>query len=181
MSRKAGFCNPWLSFFVTEISWCISDERRCSWGAGGFTRSSGVVWHLPGASAAEGYRQEELAGSPWTILRTILSPSMLLGTASVGALLVSEQRRRSSSWCYNCMKCSCGWSLLNSASQPLAEFESWTMRLADFIWHLHSFWRINLREKLNCSKLDGDRGHFPRKWRCSPFWMEKRKASQGGK
>ena len=48
-------------------------------------------------------------------------------------LLVSEQRRRSSSWCCNWMKCSCGWSLLNSASQLLEELESWTMRLADFV------------------------------------------------
>ena len=79
------------------------------------------------------------------------------------------------------MKCSCGWGLLNSASQPLAELESWTMRPADFIRHFHSFWRINLREKLICSKLDGDRGHFPWKWRCSHFLMENRKASQGGK
>ena len=70
---------------------------------------------------------------------------------------------------------------LNSASQPLAELESWTMRPADCIWHFHSFWRINLREKLICSKLDGDRGHFPWKWRCSHFLMENRKASQGGK
>ena len=121
----------------------------------------------------------------WALLaaseRTISSPSMLLGTVSVGALLVSEQRRRSSSWCCNWMKCSCGWSLLNSASQLLEELESWTMRPAGFIWHFHSFWRINLREKLICSKLDGDRGHFPWKWRCSHFLMENRKASKGGK
>ena len=64
---------------------------------------------------------------------TISSPSVLLVTVSVGALLVSEQRRRSSSWCCNWMKCSCGWSLLNSASQLLEELESWTMRLADFV------------------------------------------------
>ena len=85
---------------------------------------------------------------------------------------------RSSSWCCNWMKCYCGWSLLNSASPPLAESESWTMRLADFVWHFHSFWRINLRENLNCSKLDGNRSHFHWKWRCSHFWMKERKASQ---
>ena len=61
-----------------------------------------------------------------------------------------------------------GWQRKSSVLWHL----SWTMRLADFIWHLHSFWRKNLREKLNCLKLDGDRGHFPRKRRCSHFWTE---------
>ena len=45
------------------------------------------------ASVMSGGALEELAASE----RTISSPSMLLGTVSVGALLVSEQRRRSSS------------------------------------------------------------------------------------
>ena len=49
-------------------------------------------------------------------------------------LLVSEQRRRSWNWCRNWMKCSCGWSLLSSASQPQWGSDIRVMIPADFIW-----------------------------------------------
>ena len=49
-------------------------------------------------------------------------------------LLMSEQRRRSSNWCCNWMKCSCGWSVLSSASQPQRGSDRRGMMPADFMW-----------------------------------------------
>ena len=102
------------------------------------------MWHLPGA--AEGDRQEELTGSPWNIgsfacLEGIgVYPAKNWHPEAVPMDKLSVEQFVH--------------TLAFLASRCELRDVTRSMRA-------NSLCRINLRKKLNCSKLDGDRGHFP--------------------